>query len=60
MRSDFNKEKKSEKDQEKLKAKDIRLKAMEKLSQTKKRKPEENSDDPPKSRSVGSETLSLS
>ena len=57
----FQQGKKSEKDQEKLKAKDIRLKAMEKLSQTKKRKPEENSDDPPKkSRRVGSETLSLS
>ena len=54
----FQQGKKSEKDQEK--AKDIRLKAMEKLSQTKKRKSEENSDDPPKkSRRVGSETLSF-
>jgi len=54
----FQQGKKSEKGQEK--AKDIRLKAMGKLSQTKKRKSEENSDDPPKkSRRVGSETLSF-
>ena len=53
----FQQGKKSEKDQEK--AKDIRLKATEKLSPTKKRKSEENSDDPPKkSRRTGSETLS--
>ena len=54
----FQQGQKSQKDQEK--AKDIRLKAMEKLSQTKKRKSEENSDDPPKkSRRTGSEILSF-